>query len=469
MADANSQLQDKLTGYLGSLAGPSLVMLCHEIDRAGIAADLDPANAMILRAARQALEAKGAWGATASRPQAIAFADTIPFQIRPHTEVKHRGRICIDSLRSIWVALVRDPGNDTLPASIREAAQAVAGAPDNMRRVVAGLRATLMPVLGELYRDVATDLGHSQRVSAQLGGLRVAQDLADVIAVLSLAPRLDEFRAFIDKGGNRVDHADEKSWQPLASALDHFTPEQIIYPMVMLLGHMAAPGSLPNLLVFAEQSDEPAKLKRSRFSPVVEVLLNELDILACTVRDGLAAWHVVDDVVPAVRRFHEISSGLALAINMELPSDWSKRLAAKRSRISDCLRETVEMTLGRLRLGIQPNGVGVVAPDPLDTEQAIESARLLMAIKPLRSELALNECVTRVHAAVESFFDTAARNLPVQARAAEAVDMPALNARFDALYRTSMVLFGDEYSGLLRRSGEVSGLRLRDGDEMAAA
>ena len=92
-----------------------------------------------------------------------------------------------------------------------------------------------------------------------------------------------------------------------------------------------------------------------------------------------------------------------------------------------------------------------------------------MAVKPLRSELALNECVGRVHTAVESFFDTAARNLPQQARHADVTDMPALNARFDALYRTSAILFGDEYAAILRRSGEVAGLRLPDTETSAAA
>lgn len=469
MANQDNMLSDKLTGYLASLPPASLVLLAHELARTALSEDLDPANALIHAAACHALEAKGTWGKIVAYPERMAFADIEPFRTEINTDAKHRGRISAETLHAVWVAVMRNPANTDVGIAVRKAAQSVASAPDTLLSIVSANRAAMESVLLELHDNMSRDGAQHQRISATIGGLRGAQDLSDIIAVMSIGNKLDAFQAFLGKGGDRFGQLDDKSFAPLNEALQLFSQEELVYPLVILLGQMPNPGSLINLLTIAEQSDDFQHLVRARYAPVVEVLLNELDVLACTVRKGISDWHVTDIVVPAVRRFHEISSSLSAAIDMEIRSDWSNRLSGKRARISGSLRETLEMTLAKLRLGIQPNGAGIVCPDMLDIEQAVDSASLLMAIKPLRSELALNECVSRVHTAVETFFDTAARNLPQLARHADPTDMTALNARFDGLYRTSSVLFGEEYAALLRRSGEVAGLRLPDQDPQASA
>ncbi|MCB1482870.1 MAG: hypothetical protein KDJ55_13100 [Rhodobiaceae bacterium] len=466
MADNSRQLGEKLAGYLHSLPAHTLVQLVHELDGVTISSDLDPANAMILEAARKALCAHGNWGEIAAWPERMAFTDAELFRIGVHTQEKHRGRIADDSLRNIWVALVRNGENNEISAEIRDLARTIADEPAMLEKHTTELRAGMAQRLSDLYRDMVSEGIHGRRASAQIGGLRSIEDLADLIAIMAMGDRLDAFKRRIR---DRIDHLDEKTQVAIDAALEPFSREELTYPLIVLLGQMTNPGSLVNLLVMAEGTDDPTRLVRARYAPVVDVLLNELDILAMIVAESMLSWDVREGALPAVRRFHEIGSSLAFAIDMETASDWSQRLIGKRRRIADTLREPLEKTVAQLRLGIQPNGAGIVPPDPLDTEQAIASAQLLMAIKPLRSELALNECVSRVHTAVESFFDTAARSLPQQARQADIGDMPALNARFDALYRTSIVLFGDEYAALLRRSGEVAGLRLPDDATSVAA
>ncbi|MCB1479118.1 MAG: hypothetical protein KDJ62_09655 [Rhodobiaceae bacterium] len=466
MSQDSEQLEEKLAGYLHTLPGHTLVQLVHELDGATISSDLEPANALILDAARSALSAQGGWGEVAAFPERMAFPDAEPFRIGVHTQQKHRGRLAVDSLRNIWVALMRSDEEGTIADDIRDLARAIADNPDMFEKLTTEQRSGMSERLGALYRDMVSEGVHSRRASAQIGGLRSIEDLADLVAIMGMGDRLDIFKRRIH---NSIDHLDEQAQATIDGALEPFSRDELIYPLIILLGQTTNPGSLVNLLVMAEGTDDPARLAKARYASVVDVLLNELDILAMIVAQAMSAWNVEGGVLPAVRRFHEICSSLAFAIDMETVSEWSQRLIGKRRRIADTLREPLEKTVSTLRLGIQPNGHGIQAPDPIDTEEAIESARLLMAVKPLRSELALNECVGRVHTAVESFFDTAARNLPQQARHADVTDMPALNARFDALYRTSAILFGDEYAAILRRSGEVAGLRLPDTETSAAA
>ncbi|MFN0262872.1 hypothetical protein ACKTEK_03240 [Tepidamorphus sp. 3E244] len=469
MAELAGQKGIKLSAYLETLPAGALVRLVHELDRVTIVDDLDASNSLILESARQALRSSGRFGKLAAQPERAAFADAEPFRIHVVTDRKHRGRISAEALRKIWQVLARGEGGDEIAAAACEHAVQLTCFDRPSRTPLQDQRDVVYKALLDLRKLAASMPGELGRNRSRINAPHALEELADLTAIVSMGGRLETFRAASRFAISEATLADDALRARLVQALAPFSDEELVYPVVMTLGRLPNPGSLVHLLTATEGSDDPGKLMRSRYACVANALLNELDILVELVAARLGEWKVTDGVIPAVRRFHEISTSLTVAIDLDGQSDWATRLAAKRRRIADTLRDTLERTLAVLRLGIQPNVPGLGMPDAIDTEHAIASAELLMAIRPLRSELALNECVTRVHAAVENFFDTAARALPQQARQASPADRAVLDVRFDALYRTSVPLFGEEYAALLRRSCEVAGLRLPEREDSCAA
>ncbi len=467
MADLTPDIFRKVAAYLNELPAYVLVDLVHQIDRAMLTEDADPAQQMVRRSAADMLAAKGAWGPLVAEPQDLALSAIIPFRVDIETEVRHTGRIEAQYIRTIWRELLRDDTDDdtSLTHEVRRAARGIARDPTQLGDQLAELRKTLATRLAALQDRLS---GHEPKSFAQIGGERAGENLADIVAISSLAEELDVFTAALDAEPALGERIDEAACTQLVEVLSGFGDDQIVYPLILLMNRLQAPGSLVYLLTHNRETDEPEKLGRGRFAVVGEVLLSELDVLACHARAMVGSWDV-DALADKVHRFDDIAANFAAAVDLEHPSDWSRRLAASRAMIADALRDPVEQTPRLLRDGIRPGGAASVAPDPFDVERAIASAKLLNLVKPKRDELALNECVGRVCTAVEVFLDNAAKLLPEQARAADEATLTALKARFDALYRVSGVLFGEDYAAILRRSGEVAGLRVAAVDDSDAA
>lgn len=469
MVDVSKSTDGRLAGYLHSLPAGALLRLAHQLDHLTFTDDLDSVNSLILDAARDALAAHGPAGAIAARPERAAFAIAEPFRIDTETADKLRGRIPAASLREIWIALVRGEAGSDLAAAVRGHAAAILEAESVPQALALATPEPVSAALVDLYQRAAEAEDAGVPGARRVAGRHGLENLADLVAIDSLSAKLSGFIAEIDAQDEWSGPLDAERRELLAAALEPFADEELVYPLVVQLGRMAQPGSLVNLLVDAEETDDPLDLQSSRFSPAVDVLLDELDVLAAGVSRCVADGQIVDGVIPRITRFHAICTNLGVAIDFEIASPWSARIAALRSAIADTLREPLDKLPSLLRMGVHPAGSGTSAPDPIDTEQAVATAELLMAVKPLRSELAMNECVFRLYAAVENFIDVVVHTLPQKARQAEPAELPGLAARFAALHRVAGIIFGAEYAALLRRSGENAGLHLPEDAASRAA
>lgn len=456
MNASSTSISEKVAQYLGTLAEPLLIRLVHEIRGAALLGDEDPASPMIADAATSVLASRHPGQDDALSPETTLFHPVVPFMVPTSGGTKYRGRIRRKSIEGLWVYFNRDRPLDGLGPLLRAAAVDLLTADTgDITSSFSDILELVLPELQQMRQEIASDSGRYSPLVGQIGGKAVAEDVADVAQILgahdALASLSKRLPASIEVLG--TDHL-----SAVARAKARLQPADFALVAILLNSKLTHPASMLRILIDEERTDDASVLAKSPFAVLVDVLMDELAILTDLVAERVNSRAQNDDIIRCLRRFHNIASGLTTEVSIELHGPWFQRLAQERRRMADVAAREIEQIPGRLRLAIQPGG-GSMTPDPGDIEIAAEAARLLIAVKPLRSELALNETVGRVNSQAESLVDAAARSLPEQARSAGGDQLAVLSAQFTGLSCVAKELFGPEYARLLLRSGQVAGLQ----------
>jgi hypothetical protein len=456
MNASSASISEKLGQYLGTLAEPLLIRLVHEIRGAALLGEHNPANAMIADAVDSVLVARHPHHADVLSPDMALFHPVIPFLVPTSGNTKYPGRIRRKSIEGLWVYLSRDQVLDDLNGLARNAALNVLNSEDKAHASSeVEIRNALLPELFRLQQNTGKDNPDRARLIGQLGGKAVAEDIGDITRVMNLQDVLAKLSRRLP---SEIEVMEREHLTAFAAVVSALQPADYALPAILLNNRMTHPAAILRILIDEEKTDDAALLAKSPFAVLFDVLIDELALLTDQVAEETNSRTPNDQIIPCLRRFHNIAAGLTTEISIEMHGAWFQQLAQARRRMADVAAREIEQIPGRLRLAIQPGG-GSLVPDLGDIEVAVNAARLLVAVKPLRSELALNETVSRVNAQAESLVDAAARSLPQQARAAGNGELLVLNAQFTGLSCVAKQLFGNEYAQLLTRSGQVAGLQ----------
>ncbi|MEM8877284.1 MAG: hypothetical protein AAGD23_05370 [Pseudomonadota bacterium] len=448
-------ISEKVGEYLGTLPETLLIRLVHEIRGAALLGDEDPANAMIADAAAAVLASRHPDGGDALCPDTTLFHPIMPFLVSTSGNTKYQGRIRRKSIEGLWVYFNRDRPLDGLGALVRKVATDILGTDGSTSTSsVADVVSLVLPELQLIQQGTAKGEANHARMVGQIGGKGVAEDVAEVTRIFQVHGVLANLskRLPTDVEVLGTDHL-----SAIAQAISALQPVDYALLAILLNSRLAHPASMLRILIDKERTDDASVLAKSKLAVLVDVLMDELAISTDLVAERVNSNAQNDDVIHCLRRFHDVAAGLTTEISIEMHGAWFQRLAQERRRMADVAAREIEQIPGRLRLAIQPGG-GSLMPDPKDIEIATSAARLLIAAKPLRSGLALNETLGRVNTQAESLVDAAARSLPEQARAASGDQLAILGAQFTGLSCVAKELFGKEYARLLLRSGQVAGL-----------
>jgi hypothetical protein len=448
-------MSEKIEAYLGTLPEKVLLRLLYEIRSSELLGMHDDASTMIADAAMHVLSARHPDRADALSPPTALFAPVLPFIVATERGTKFSGRVRERSLQYLWIYLARDCAVGDLTNLASDAGLSMLAANGSAHSAFEAVQSDVVPELRKLLGQLGPENMTRARLIAQIGGNAVAEDLGDICVILEKHAVLSAMQSRLPEDIHVLnrDHV-----SVIEGALAAFEPGEYAIPITLLMTHLNCPTTMLRILLDEEGTDDASVLAKSKYAAIVDVLLNELSVLTDQIAEHVNVPGRSQQIISCLRQFRSIGAGLTTEISIELHSAWLQRLAAARRRIADIAAREIEQIPARLRLAIQPGG-GSLAPDPKDIDAAVSAARLMVAIKPLRSELALNEIVTRVSNQVDSLVDAAARGLPQQARSADGAQLDILSAQFTGLHCIAEQLFGLDYAQLLIRSGQVAGLQ----------
>jgi len=159
-----------------------------------------------------------------------------------------------------------------------------------------------------------------------------------------------------------------------------------------------------------------------------------------------------------LKALHDGVRGLRTELDLRQDSTWGKQLASIRADISDTLQSEIESVPGRVRRILRQRAdKDIPAGARIDASEVEEVASLIDFVAVCRtcaSELAINEVTLRTYSDLQQYVEQATESLVQSLRGGDARLRNYRHMQAEAAIRFCDVLFGREYSTLMKRAVE---------------
>ena len=453
MPDANDKI-DRLTAYLETLPPSVVETLAEHLDRARAAGDDEPGNDIILDAVRAVCRR---YGAKLSRhvDGKRAFFDLFdPFLVDDQTIGACRGRLYRGHLDAIWAWLTGDEHTIAFRVAVEAidaAGPADGDGPDidqitDMHRVAAEcIRAALERTDGN-ERD-------RRRFTGLIGGADALQSLFKLQVILDLRGQIAGLEEALPDAPVQLD---EDLAAFLAQRLMRVDAEKMAFLARIVMQRLGSPAQILEVVLLHEGTDDMDRIVQSPLAPLVDIVIEDLVAESLALERFNGSLQDIDHFIDRLRRFALISSGLTRYLDLDEHDGWRARVGSCRRQVSDLVRRPVERALPSLHkfvAGLVGGGTVKRRDDPAETRDLV---RIVFAMRHFRSELALNELLTRISREIEDFVDTSSRAATARFRALPDDEHAALLPDFDIFLEICAIVVGDTYAASLRRSAGLT-------------
>jgi hypothetical protein len=467
MTTSDGQSIERLREYLRTLTPQARAMLVQELERNLLRGGESAGNELILQELRRAIRAEGQPVPRLGDAARLFFAPLEPFLIDAPADHKRSGRIARSSLEPIWAWICRD----LIPS------EAKAFSEDINRALLADDRSKAEQLVHALHeraitriRDNTAGIGSDEkarrRLAVQVGTPRAIEDLASVVALLSMRDILadlsrklpNHIRVFDRNEIDAVTKQIDAALNQLGS--DASRPRKAdacLYGLILVMNRLAAPWQLIRIATRAAESDDTVRVAETPYAAAVTLVLGEAENMVAELRSELRAGRPIVSVLKAI---HDVARGLRSEMDLSVESPWSRQLAAIRAEVSSLLKSEIEATPGFVRRLLRPRPAKDIAPgsllDSIDVNEAEMRVEFVGACRHYAGELAVNEVTTRAHSELSLYLETGTKVLLDSLRHAGDADRPFRQSQVEAAIRFCRTVFGNEYAGLLAKAAEVA-------------
>ncbi|MEO1198813.1 MAG: hypothetical protein AAFX39_06215 [Pseudomonadota bacterium] len=454
MTDAPSKA-DKLAAYFRTLPPQTVEALVQEVDRARSEDRSDPSHEIILTAVRSFCRKTGIKITRYFDRKRAFFLPFEPFLTDNSNEAVFFGRIYRGVLDPVWDWLTEhNDDNAAFNAQLQAASylDPKGGLFDPDTEFMDALHQLAISRFDRALDDIGQDEKSRMRLGLQLGGPDGIQSLREMREVLLLRDHLTRFCKALPP--TPVAMSPDMA-QHLAGLLLHFEPNQLVFPCRILAQHLDSTAHLLPVLLAKAGTDDAGKLVGSPLAPIMNILIDELAIAKAVIAPLVDSLRDMDVLIDALRRFAAISGVIEATVDLSTAEDWRSKIGAHRRDVSDLLRRPTELAFPRLRrltAGLISDSGRARVIDPEETRDLV---RLVVALKPYRAEIALNELLTTTHRQIEDLVDTSGKMAADRMRTVQGIKRDELLPRFEMFLEIAEIVYGDVYALSLRRMGRL--------------
>lgn len=378
-----------------------------------------------------------------------------PFFVDFEGSRTHRGFIGRDAFRTIWLWLYREIRMRDAIAGIEASAATalIMGDVAKAESLYARLRAEAVGILEEAIRYAGSDPRKRMHMAMQLEGSRNLEVLPDIAAVFALEADLEAVTADLP---DRIEDLGADRAATLIGRIAQFDGDPL-YPLVAITSRLASPVQILCILTVFEGTDDGARLAGSRFSVCVDIVFAQLDMTAERIARTTGRQAELDGLVDAIADFHRLASGLAATIDLDGCSAWRAHLSALRRRASQSLTAELERIPGAVRRVMRSHfRDGGRDPEPVeeDIREAEYVLGLMVALKPYREEVAVNELLATVVGQIENHIEVVSDAILEDLRNSIGAERRTAERDMEIALRLNTIVFGADYAALLRKSAD---------------
>ena len=433
-------------------------MLVRGIESARTKGDKDPHLEMILAVAREDEEGPRDVADVETAFREAFFAPCECFLVQQEMAVRQKGRIQAASVDPIWIWFKRDVARDLIETTLSGLEKSAGALEEDAAKAADEVRQQAVPLARKYIEALSADEDGLQKLAGQLGTRKILDDARDVLDIFQNKDALDT--VLWNASESLEDDQDAPLLQqlPTIKAFADKYPQFLHLLAIRYLTRVKTPSVLVRLAILIAKTDVAPAIERSIYAPFIDVAFSEIERCVEVVRARKALLDRDGTLAEAVLDLHRVVRRIQIAIDVEGMTSWGRRLSRCRSETSEILRETIEGTPGLVKRALRPRTVGdkVAAPPDDLVREARDALEVLGAARRAIDSLALNQNVKNARALVEQVIEKSSRTLIDRLRDAPSEERAALTEIVEAAIDYANIVFGEEYSALLRRSLHVA-------------
>ena len=235
------------------------------------------------------------------------------------------------------------------------------------------------------------------------------------------------------------------------------TPQMLPFALSLIIQRLASPWQVIRIALKMAASDDELRVAATPYGLAVSLALHDLFCLAAGLRLDIRRGQFAK-VSENLKALHDGVRGLRTELDLRHDSTWGKQLASIRADISDTLQSEIESVPGRVRRILRQRAdKDIPAGARIDASEVEEVASLIDFVAVCRtcaSELAINEVTLRTYSDLQQYVEQATESLVQSLRGGDARLRNYRHMQAEAAIRFCDVLFGREYSTLMKRAVE---------------
>jgi len=235
------------------------------------------------------------------------------------------------------------------------------------------------------------------------------------------------------------------------------TPQLLPFALSLVVQRLAAPWQVVRLAIKMAASDDELRVAGTPFGIAVSLALHDMFCLADNLRKDIRRGQFAS-VGDHLKALHDAVRGLRTELDLRHDSNWGKQLASIRADISNTLQSEIDSVPGRVRRILrQRPDKDIPSAARVDMAEVEEVASLIDFVAVCRtyaSELAINEVTLRTYSDLQQYVEKATESLVQSLRGGDAKARAYRQTQAEAAVRFCNVLFGEEYSSLMKRAVE---------------
>ncbi|MHA1523930.1 MAG: hypothetical protein ACTSY1_05940 [Alphaproteobacteria bacterium] len=452
----------KLISYLSEFSPDVAVFLVREIEQHRNNGKDDPIYDLVVEAAREVVRKGGLKvprNVTALRLFCMPFEDML---VNKAYDGIQRGRIPRGAIQPVWKWLTSGHGPDDLSDVINGLDEKIRkGELKNSGALMDEMFLRAAKAISDGIKAVSSSERAQRRLAGQFGGQDYLQSALQISAVFALNPHLRQLRAALPKsiatlGGPHAEIIAKSLKNCIAKS--HGQPE---FAIATLISHLEVPSQVLEFAIRQSGCRSANELAQSAYSAVGDLVLYDIGVFANEIASGIHSRRSVGAVMYWLTRLHDYAFCLTSDLDLDLQSNWGKKLVTARRKVSALLEEEIRkapaVLISVFRQCQLPHGPdGCPPPEVNELFEAERSMVLLAGCASFRDQFSLNEVIASTDGPVRQYLRTISDTILVDIRAASGQGRANAVKWMEVATRFIRIVIGDEEAEQLAHAAQVA-------------
>jgi len=444
---------ERLRHYLRQLPPQSQALLMREFERAIKRGEDTEVATLVLAQLRELVRDSETETQTEQLARPL-FEPLEPFLVGGHLSAR-AGQIRRPSLMAVWRWLARDGAPEEVGQYRDALAASCGGAEDpSLDRAVRRLQLATTDAIAQI---TAPSGGDNPRALTRIGPPEVIEDLVLIGTVLRAREALEGLASRLPMYMRMFADSQVTSVCAILNVPSLQTPQLLPFALSLLIQRLASPWQVIRIAIKMAASDDELRVAATPYGIAVSLALHDLSGLAAVLRTDIRRGQFAN-IGGNLKALHDGVRGLRTELDLRQDSPWGKQLAAIRADISNALQSEIDSVPGRVRRILRqradkdiPTGARI---DGSEVEEVASLIEFVAVCRTYASELAINEVTLRTYSDLQQQVEQATESLVQSLRGGDAKIRAYRHMQAEAAVRFCEVLFGHEYSSLMKRSVE---------------